>query len=89
MSSRFVSSGAIDTTSGAAVENAETQRSTSDASKLSAEGGARNKEAWEAVQREVEEERRRRASEKSSAEGAKSLYEILQENKGTYIPIPF
>ena len=82
MASRFVSSGAIDPTSGAHVESAEAQPSTGPGRDAKAEIGGKNKEAWEAVQREVEEERKRRAAEKGSAEGEKSLYEILQENKG-------
>ena len=76
--SRFVSSGAIDPTSGDHVESAEAKVALGgDSAKAE-----RNKEAWEAVQKEVEEERKRRAAEKGSGEGGKSLYEVLQENKG-------
>lgn len=75
--SRFVSSGAIDPTSGDQVENTGAQGPEADSVKAE-----RNKEAWEAVQREVEEEKKRKAAEKGSQDGGKSLYEILQENKG-------
>lgn len=82
--SRFVSSGAIDTTSGAQVEDAGGQppAAAPRAGKAGAEDSGKNKEAWEAVQREVEEERKRRAAEKGSGEPGKSLYDVLQENKG-------
>ena len=76
--SRFVSSGAIDPTSGEHVEKAEV----APGADSKAEGVGRNKEAWEAVQREVEEERKRRAAVKGPGEGEKSLFEVLQENKG-------
>lgn len=77
MASRFISTGAIDPTSGHHVE-AEAPAGTGPAG---AEG-SKNKEAWEAVQKEVAEERRRRAAEKASDEPGKSLYDVLQENKG-------
>lgn len=88
--SRFVSSGAIDPASGAHVEDAEGQppAAAPAAGKGTAEGGGKNREAWEAVQREVEEERKRRAAEKASVEPGKSLYDVLQENKGISPPWP-
>lgn len=87
--SRFVSSGAIDPASGAQVEDAEGKppAAVPGAGKGAAEDGGKNREAWEAVQREVEEERKRRAAEKASGEPGKSLYDVLQENKGTSLPL--
>lgn len=78
MASRFVSTGAIDPTSGLHVE----AEAAPDAGAAGAQGVKGNKEAWEAVQKEVAEERRRRAAEKASGEPGKSLYDVLQENKG-------
>lgn len=80
MSSRFVSAGAIDAASGQAVE---VDKST--AAGTTTGGDSRNEE-WEAVQRELEAERRRRNAAAEAArrgEGQeRSLYEVLQANKG-------
>lgn len=82
MASRFVSTGAIDPTSGDHVE----AKAPPEAGPAAAEGG-KNKEAWEAVQKEVAEERRRREAEKAAGEPGKSLYDVLQENKGSPSPL--
>lgn len=84
--SRFVSSGAIDPASEAHVEDtgAQPRAAAPPAGKAGSEDAGKNKEAWEAVQREVEEERKRRAAEKGSGEAGKSLFDILQENKGIF-----
>jgi len=75
MASRFVSVGTIDASSGEAVSDAATGPSPA----------APNNSEWEAVQRELEAERRRR-EEARRAEGApgaeRSLFEVLQANKG-------
>ena len=77
MASRFVSTGAIDPTSGHHIEAEAPPGAGAGVAE-----GSRNKEAWEAVQKEIAEERRRREAEKASGEPGKSLYDVLQENKG-------
>jgi molecular chaperone GrpE (heat shock protein) len=80
MANRFVSAGAIDATTGEASEappKAEV-----------AAAAAANNDQWEQVQKELEEERRRREERRKAAGqgGEKSLFEVLQENKGEDFP---
>lgn len=77
--SRFVSAGAINAETGEAVE--------ATAADKKAEGAAaepKKNTEWEAVQKELEAERKRReeARVKAVEGGEKSLYDILQANKG-------
>lgn len=79
MSSRFVSGGAIDSASGEAVALSKSQPDNRDAAKT------KHQAEWEVVERELEEERRKRAEARQAAgtgAGEKSLYEVLQANKG-------
>ena len=92
MTSRFVSGGTI-----AGDDGIEPPASSSTAPKPlplppPQQSAQWNKEApkknpeWEAVQRELDAERRRREEARKSAvegSGEKSLYDILQANKGT------
>lgn len=76
MTSRFVSGGAIDSASGERIEVA-----------APADGEAavgKNNAEWEAVQKEVEETRKRREEARKLEESGeqKSLFDILQANKG-------
>jgi hypothetical protein len=78
MSGRFVSGGTI----------ASTGEVSNDAPKDTQEKPDRtvkNKE-WEIVQQELEAERKRREESRAKAAegGEKSLYDVLQENKGLY-----
>jgi hypothetical protein len=82
MSSRFVSAGAIDPTTG---EAAATDSSTTNDGQKSRSGDVQKpNDEWLAVERELAAERHRREEQKSAAaaSGEKSLYEILQANKG-------
>jgi len=108
-SSRFVSSGAIDASTGnrvpleqkhdkeeeIAVNDAQSQDSTKrqqlvisgvDSSKQTPQQRT-NQERWETVQKEIEEERKKKEETRlREAEGAQqSLYEVLQANKGLSI----
>ena len=80
MSSRFVSAGAIDPTTGEAATAASEQQASrpADASKPNNE--------WLAVEKELAAERRRRDEARSAAAtgGEKSLFEVLQANKGLF-----
>jgi hypothetical protein len=80
MSDRFVSGGTI---GGSAGE----EKTTSADSAPSVSSGTKNAAQWEAVERELEAERRRREEQRRKAvEGEeKSLYEILQDNKGVCV----
>jgi len=102
MASRFVSGGAIDAASGeaiapealaAAAAAAATGPGAADAgSQGDRSGRAVKKQAeWEAVQRELEAERRRREEQraKMAAGEEKSLYAILQANKGLSLTFLF
>ncbi|VUC20570.1 unnamed protein product [Clonostachys rosea] len=76
MSDRFVSGGTIGGTEG--------EKTTStDSGPPQASSGTKNAAQWEAVERELEAERKRREEQRRKAvEGEeKSLYEILQDNK--------
>ena len=42
---------------------------------------------WLQAQKDIEETRRRK-EEESRQDGGKTLYEVLQQNKGDYLPIP-
>ncbi|KAF7535253.1 hypothetical protein G7Z17_g13239 [Cylindrodendrum hubeiense] len=80
MSSRFVSGGTI-SSSGEVSKDAPVANSTADAKPLHA--GAKSKE-WEAVQQELEAERRQREEQRvkaASGEGERSLFDILEANK--------
>lgn len=80
MASRFVSGGVIDTTSGETVD-AETTGRAGQSAPLS----KRRQEEWEAVQKELEAERRQREERRRAegeAGGERSLFEVLQANKG-------
>lgn len=76
MASRFVSAGAIDPVTGEA-----TSAKTADEGRPAADP---KDDEWAIVQRELEAERRRREEQKASAAagGEKSLYEVLEANKG-------
>ncbi|KAM0437591.1 hypothetical protein ACHAPT_001955 [Fusarium lateritium] len=79
MSNRFVSAGTIDS-SGELSKDASAAAATAEQPLYDS---ARNKE-WEAVQKELEAERRRREEQRvkaASGEGEQSLYDILQANK--------
>ncbi|KPM39487.1 hypothetical protein AK830_g7067 [Neonectria ditissima] len=79
MSNRFVSGGTI-SSSGEISKDAPTDN-TSAAKPLHA--GAKSKE-WEAVQQELEADRRRREEQRikaASGDGERSLYEVLEANK--------
>ncbi|KAH7022633.1 N-terminal domain of NEFA-interacting nuclear protein NIP30-domain-containing protein [Ilyonectria destructans] len=80
MSSRFVSGGTI-SSSGEVSKDAPASDSTASAKPLHA--GAKSKE-WEAVQQELEADRRRREEQRvkaASGEGERSLFDILEANK--------
>ena len=80
MSNRFVSGGTI-SSSGEISKDAPTD-SVSAAKPLHA--GAKSKE-WEAVQQELEADRRRREEQRikaASGDGERSLYDVLEANKG-------
>ncbi|TDZ72024.1 hypothetical protein CTRI78_v001496 [Colletotrichum trifolii] len=83
--SRFVSAGAIDAETGEVVENQRDERSGSAGAGGGGGGGHEKKknEAWEAVQKELETERKRREEKRREAVegGEKSLYDVLQANK--------
>ena len=76
MSSRFISGGAIDPSSGERIEAAPADNE---------RPVGKNTAEWEAVQKEVEEQRKRREEVRRQEEAGeqKSLYDILQANKGT------
>lgn len=81
MSSRFVSGGAIDGASGEAVVLAKSTEPRGHNSSIN----TRHLAEWETVERELQEERRKRAEAKQAAgssNGEKSLYEVLEANKG-------
>ncbi|ROW05095.1 hypothetical protein VSDG_00573 [Cytospora chrysosperma] len=84
MSSRFVSSGAIDTKTGDAVP-VETQPgpSTSSAATTATDNSDKKSEQWAAVQAQLEAERlqRQRAREEAAGLETRSLFDVLQANK--------
>lgn len=84
MSSRFVSSGAIDTKTGDAVP-VETQPgpSTSPAATTATDNGNKKSEQWAAVQAQLEAERlqRQKAREEAAGLETRSLFDVLQANK--------
>lgn len=87
MSSRFVSGGTI-SSSGEVSKDAPASGSTASAKPLHA--GAKTKE-WEAVQQELEADRRRREEQRvkaASGEGERSLFDILEANKGSMFSSP-
>jgi hypothetical protein len=95
MSSRFVSGGSIDPASGEAlVASSEQAQSLTTGGNTNPRNQAdttitgTNQEQWEAVQRELDEERRRREEKRAMAAAGeeKSLYDVLQANKGL---VPF
>lgn len=87
MSSRFVSGGTI-SSSGEVSKDAPASDITASAKPLHA--GAKTKE-WEAVQQELEADRRRREEQRvkaASGEGERSLFDILEANKGSMSSSP-
>ncbi|CAH0001138.1 unnamed protein product [Clonostachys byssicola] len=78
MSDRFVSGGTI-----GGSEGEKTASSAESGPQAPSSSGTKNAAQWEAVERELEAERRRREEQRRKAvEGEeKSLYEILQDNK--------
>jgi hypothetical protein len=75
MANRFVSGGVIDSSGEVAEKGQGTGESAKENSKIS---------EWEAVQKELEAERKRRDEQRIKAASGeeKSLFEILQANKG-------
>ncbi|KAF4815698.1 hypothetical protein CGCSCA5_v006997 [Colletotrichum siamense] len=82
--SRFVSAGAINAETGEAVAVAEGESKAATATTGSGDAGQTRKNAeWEAVQKELDAERKRReeARVKAVEGGERSLYNVLQANK--------
>jgi hypothetical protein len=81
MAGRFISGGKIDS-DGAVVNDASGE----DSKPAFGEPKPGRNSQWEAVQQELEAERRRRDEKrvKAATGEEKSLYDILQENKGTF-----
>ncbi len=82
MSSRFVSGGAIDAETGEATTPAPAPQETP--------GDVKKREEWLAVQKDLETERQHREEQRiaSAQQPEKSLYEVLQANKGEWAPRP-
>lgn len=86
--SRFVSAGAINAETGEAVAAAAAASGGDDDKRTASGAGegpsAKKNAEWEIVQRELDAERKRReeARIKSVEGGEKSLYDILEANKG-------
>ena len=87
MSDRFVSGGTIgpskDLAEGAATSD---ERAAAAAAAAAAPPPGKNSAEWEAVQKQLETERQRREEQRRKAATGeeKSLYDILQENKGMH-----
>jgi hypothetical protein len=87
MSGRFVSAGTISSSGEVSKDTAPGGNDGNSSSSTAAKplhDGAKSKE-WEVVQQELEAERRRREEQRVKAatgESEKSLYDILQANKG-------
>ncbi|KAF4856103.1 hypothetical protein CGCSCA4_v000855 [Colletotrichum siamense] len=82
--SRFVSAGAINAETGEAVAAAEGESKAVTSTTGSGDAGQTRKNAeWEAVQKELDAERKRReeARVKAVEGGERSLYDVLQANK--------
>ncbi|KAI8215981.1 hypothetical protein K4K54_000378 [Colletotrichum sp. SAR 10_86] len=82
--SRFVSAGAINAETGEAVAVAEGESKAVTSTTGSGDSGQTKKNAeWEAVQKELDAERKRReeARVKAVEGGERSLYDVLQANK--------
>lgn len=89
MMSRFVSAGAINAETGEVVVAEETKKGDDGVGGAAAAASAvepRKNAEWEIVQRELEAERKRReeARLKSVEGGERSLYDVLQANKGAF-----
>lgn len=85
--SRFVSAGAINAETGEAVAAAEGESKAVTSTTGSGDAGQTRKNAeWEAVQKELDAERKRReeARVKAVEGGERSLYDVLQANKGEF-----
>lgn len=85
--SRFVSAGAINAETGEAVAAAEGESKAVTSTTGSGDAGQTKKNAeWEAVQKELDAERKRReeARVKAVEGGERSLYDVLQANKGEF-----
>jgi hypothetical protein len=81
MSNRFVSAGKIGS-SGETLTEAKSTESSADRQPL--HSSVKSKE-WEAVQEQLEAEKKRREEQRiksATGEGEKSLYDVLQANKG-------
>lgn len=92
MSSRFVSGGTISSGEPGAAETSTSKAGTS-AAAAAAEpppSSSRNAE-WEAVEKELAAERQRREEQRRKAATGeeKSLFDILQDNKGVFLPFSF
>ena len=84
MSDRFVSGGVIGSSNEPSSEGGAPTSDERAAAQPAPPG--KNSTEWEAVQKQLEAERRRREEQRRKAvEGEeKSLYDILQENKGAF-----
>jgi hypothetical protein len=86
MSSRFVSAGAIDPTTG----EAATQPPANAINESSSDPrNPASDDKWAAVERELAEEKKRKEAHKAAlaAGGEKSLFEVLEANKGNLAPV--
>ncbi len=85
MSSRFVSGGAIDAETGEATTAPAPPPARETAADLVVKKGE-----WLAVQKELEAERQQREAHRlaTAAEPEKSLFEVLQANKGAFVTPP-
>ena len=83
MSNRFVSAGKIGSSGEISKDVNDTGSSTS---QQPLHSSAKAKE-WEQVQQQLEDERKRREEQRiksATGEGEKSLYDVLQANKGDF-----
>lgn len=82
MSDRFVSGGTI----GPSKDLAEEPATSDERAAAAAPPPGKNSAEWEAVQKQLEAERQLREEQRRKAVTGeeKSLYDILQENKGTH-----
>lgn len=83
MSGRFVSGGTIGASGEASSQDAAAAPPPPNEKKGNEGAGTKNKE-WEAVQQELEADRKRREEQRAKAAAGQepSLYDILQANKG-------
>lgn len=84
MSNRFVSAGKIGSSGEISKDVNDTGSSTSQQPPLHSSAKAKE---WEQVQQQLEAERKRREEQRiksATGEGEKSLYDVLQANKGDF-----